>query len=99
VFFGDSLPAPEAERWGLVNRVVPDDQLRTTAAEWAERLAAGATRAIVESKRLLHDGVRRTFAEALDAEAEAQGAVSQTGDFVEGVVAFLEKRTPRFTGR
>jgi 2-(1,2-epoxy-1,2-dihydrophenyl)acetyl-CoA isomerase len=99
VFFADPLSSPDAERIGLVNRVAPDAELRPLAAAWAERLASSATRAIAESKRLLHESFDRTHAEALDAEAEAQGRVSQTDDFIEGVVSFMQKRDPEFKGR
>ncbi len=98
IYFADALSAADAERIGLVNRVVPDRELRPLAAAWADRLARSPTRAIVESKRLLHRSFERTHAEALDAEAEAQGAVSQTDDFVEGIVSFMQKRDPEFTG-
>jgi 2-(1,2-epoxy-1,2-dihydrophenyl)acetyl-CoA isomerase len=99
VFLAESLSAMKAERFGLVNRVVPDPELRPLASAWAERLAASATRALAESKRLLNDSFGRTHAEALDAEAEAQGRVSQTDDFVEGVASFMQKRDPEFKGR
>ncbi|MDQ3945186.1 MAG: enoyl-CoA hydratase-related protein, partial [Actinomycetota bacterium] len=99
VFFAESFPAAEAERIGLVNRVVPDAELEPLARAWAERLAQAPTRALVECKRLLNQSFGRTFQEALDAEAEAQGAVSQTDDFVEGVMSFMQKRPPEFKGR
>jgi 2-(1,2-epoxy-1,2-dihydrophenyl)acetyl-CoA isomerase len=98
VFFADPLSAPDAERIGLVNRVVPDAELRPLAAAWAGRLATSATQAITESKRLLHDSFQRTYQEAMDAEADAQGRVSQTDDFVEGVISFMQKRDPEFKG-
>ena len=99
IYFADSLGAADAEKIGLVNRVVPDAELRPLAAAWAERLASSATRAIVESKRLLHESFGRTQQEAMDAEAEAQGRVSQTDDFIEGVLSFMQKRDPEFKGR
>jgi 2-(1,2-epoxy-1,2-dihydrophenyl)acetyl-CoA isomerase len=99
VFFADPVAAADAERIGLVNRVVPDAELRPLASAWAERLASSATRAIAESKRLLHDSFERTQQEAMDAEAEAQGLVSQTDDFIEGVLSFMQKRDPEFKGR
>jgi len=98
VFFGDDLPAPEAERLGLVNRVVPLDQLTTAAAELAGRLAAGPTKAIGMAKWLLNrslDSDRRT---ALDEEAWAQEMVVGTADAAEGLRAFAERRDPRFRG-
>ena len=98
VFFGDDLPAPEAERLGLVNRVVPLDQLTTAAAELAGRLAAGPTKAIGMAKWLLNrslDSDRRT---AFDEEAWAQEMVVGTADAAEGLRAFAERRDPRFRG-
>jgi 2-(1,2-epoxy-1,2-dihydrophenyl)acetyl-CoA isomerase len=99
VFFADALPAPEAERIGLINKVVPDDELAATTAEWATRLATGATRAIGASKMLLNRGVTLDLAAFLDEEASAQALVSQTEDFTEGVRAFMEKRAPGLEGR
>jgi 2-(1,2-epoxy-1,2-dihydrophenyl)acetyl-CoA isomerase len=99
VFFAEAISAADAERIGLVNRVVPDAELEPLARAWAERLAQAPTRALVECKRLLNQSFGRTFQEALDAEATAQGAVSQTEDFLEGVLSFMEKRPPEFKGR
>lgn len=99
VFFGDTLKAPEAERMGLVNRVVPDDDLMRVAEDWAGRLATSATRALGASKSLLNKAFESDLETGLDDEAKAQAHVSETADFAEGVRAFLEKRDPEFRGR
>jgi len=99
VFFGDSLSAPEAERIGLVNKVVPDAELAAVTSEWAGRLAAGATRAVGLSKRLLNRAFETDLAGALNEEADAQALNSTNEDFREGVRAFAEKRAPDFKGR
>jgi 2-(1,2-epoxy-1,2-dihydrophenyl)acetyl-CoA isomerase len=98
VFFGDDLPAEEAHRIGLVNRVVPADQLQATAREWAERLATGPTFAIGMSKRLLNRSLDVDMETAFDDEAMAQSLVTQSEDTKEGMLSFMEKRAPKFTG-
>jgi len=99
VFFGDDLAPDEAQRLGLVTRVVTPDQLEATAREWAERLAAGPTFAIGMSKRLLNRSLESSFETALEEEALAQMLVTQSDDTREGMQAFMERRTPQFTGR
>jgi 2-(1,2-epoxy-1,2-dihydrophenyl)acetyl-CoA isomerase len=99
VFFGDNLAPDEALRLGLVNRVVPGDQLLTAAREWAERLATGPTFAIGMSKRLLNRSLDVDMETALDDEAMAQSLVTQSADTKEGMLSFMEKRPPKFTGR
>jgi 2-(1,2-epoxy-1,2-dihydrophenyl)acetyl-CoA isomerase len=99
VFFGDDLPAREAERLGLVNKVVPGSDLAATARAWAERLAQGPTFAIGLSKRLLNRSLDGDLETSLEAEAFAQSLVAQTEDMAEGMKAFMEKREPRFRGR
>lgn len=99
MFFGDSLPAGDAERMGLVNRVVPVDELENTAREWADRLASGPTRALALTKRLVNDSLESGRASAFTAEAQAQEVNMTTQDAREGVASFVEKRAPRYLGR
>jgi len=99
VFFGDDLPAEEAQRLGLVSKVVPVDQLQATAREWAERLAKGPTFAIGMSKRLLNRSLESSFETALEEEATSQMLVTQSEDTKEGMLAFMERRQPQFKGR
>ncbi|WP_431980143.1 enoyl-CoA hydratase/isomerase family protein [Streptomyces qinglanensis] len=99
MFFGDALPAAEAERLGLVNRVVPAAALEQTAREWAERLAAGPTRALALTKRLVDAAQHADRSAAFSAEAWAQEINMTTRDAREGVAAFVERRDPAFEGR
>jgi 2-(1,2-epoxy-1,2-dihydrophenyl)acetyl-CoA isomerase len=99
VFFGDDMSAAEAERWGLVSKVVAAEQLGATAREWAERLAQGPTFAIGMSKRLLNRSLESSFETALEEEAMAQMLVTQSEDTREGMMAFAERRQPQFKGR
>ena len=98
IFFGDDLPAAEAERIGLVNRCVPADQLAATATEWAQRLAVGPTKSIALSKWLLNRSPDSNRQAAFDDEAWAQELASRTDDFQEGVQAFIERRDVQFKG-
>jgi 2-(1,2-epoxy-1,2-dihydrophenyl)acetyl-CoA isomerase len=98
VFLADVIDATEAERIGLVNRVVAHDQLETTVKEIATRLANMAPLALASSKRLLDQAFGVSMAEALDAENTAQALMSTTSDTREAILAFLERREPRFTG-
>ena len=99
VFFGDDLPAEEAMRIGLVNKVVPGDQLAAAAREWATRLAQGPTFALGMSKRLLNRSLEVDLETSLEDEAFAVSLVTQSEDTKEGMKAFVERRTPVFTGR
>ncbi|MGW9046400.1 enoyl-CoA hydratase/isomerase family protein [Streptomyces lydicus] len=99
MFFGDAVPAAEAERLGLVNRVVPDDALTTTAREWAERLAAGPTRALTLTKQLVNASLESDRATAFAAEATAQEINMTTADAREGVASFVARRDPTYRGR
>ncbi|MEV0528453.1 enoyl-CoA hydratase-related protein [Streptomyces sp. NPDC050439] len=99
MFFGDSVPAADAERLGLVNRVVPADELEKTARTWAERLATGPTRAIAMTKQLVNASLESDRATAFAAEATAQEINMTTRDANEGVTSFVERRTPSYEGR
>jgi 2-(1,2-epoxy-1,2-dihydrophenyl)acetyl-CoA isomerase len=96
---GDRIDAAEALRIGLVSNVVPADRCLGDAQELAARLAAMPTRAIGMTKRLLANAADVTLPEAMELEARYQDAAGRTDDHIEGVLAFAEKREPRFTGR
>ncbi|WP_406508131.1 enoyl-CoA hydratase/isomerase family protein [Streptomyces sp. NBC_00212] len=98
MFFGDALRAADAERMGLVNRVVADAELAAIAKEWAERLAAGPTRALALTKHLVNASLDADRTSALAAEAWAQEINMTTRDANEGVASFVERRTPKYRG-
>ena len=97
-FFGDDLRAEEAERLGIVNKVVPADDLEATLTEWSTRLAAGPTRAIATTKWLINRAVDQDRHTAFGEEAMAQEHVMHTHDMGEGVSAFVERRDAEFKG-
>jgi 2-(1,2-epoxy-1,2-dihydrophenyl)acetyl-CoA isomerase len=95
---GRRVDAAEALAWGLVNEVVPADELQRRGQEVAELFAAMPTRAVWHTKRLLDVAENATFEQQLELEAQTQSELTKTPDFTEGVAAFLEKRDPQFTG-
>src|SRR5258708_3552602 len=95
---GESLSAGEAFSLGLVNRVVPVDQLDLTVNALAARLAGGPSIAIAKIKAALNQPELEVLYKALDSEAVNQSDCFRSNDFKEGVHAFIEKRKPQFRG-
>ncbi|MDI3328970.1 MAG: enoyl-CoA hydratase [Alicyclobacillaceae bacterium] len=99
MFTGDPISAEEALRIGLVNRVVPDDQVMEAAKDLAKTIASRTLVSLSRIKRLVDQGLERPLKEALEYEADLFDEVFQTEDVKEGVQAFLEKRAPKFKHR
>jgi 2-(1,2-epoxy-1,2-dihydrophenyl)acetyl-CoA isomerase len=93
---GERFGADDALRIGLVNRVAEAGKLDATVEAWARSIAEGPKLALRNVKRLLRDSADHTLAQQLAAEARSFGACAVTGDFAEGIEAFLGKRAPRF---
>lgn len=98
VFFGDDLAAADAERIGLVNKVVPGAELTVTATEWAARLASGPTRTIGFAKRLLNRSLDTDRATMFEEESVYVELVTATEDSTEGMTSFVERRPTEFKG-
>lgn len=95
----EKVMADQALEWGMVNDVVPADQLLETAQAWAQKLAQGPTRAFGLTKRAMNRSLTLTLEEALAYEARVQEIAGRTSDNKEGVQAFLEKRPAVFQGK
>lgn len=98
LFLGDTLSAADAQELGLVNRVVPDDEVAGEAAALAARLASGPTRSLALSKWLCNRSLDVDRTTALNDEAWAQEMNMTTHDANEGVRAFVERRDPEYLG-
>ena len=97
-FYGDDVPAAEAERIGIANKVVPRAELDKTLNEWAGRLAKAPTRAIAFTKWLTNRSLETDRAGSFWDEAYAQELLSRTEDAKEGMESFMERRSPEFKG-
>ncbi|MEW6466331.1 MAG: enoyl-CoA hydratase-related protein [Pseudomonadota bacterium] len=93
---GDKLGAAQAKEWGMIWDVAEDPLAAALAL--AERLATLPTKALVATRALLREAGTRTLDAQLDAERDVQSALGRTHDYIEGVMAFREKRTPNFKG-
>jgi 2-(1,2-epoxy-1,2-dihydrophenyl)acetyl-CoA isomerase len=93
------LSAHQAQEWGLINRVVADDQVLAAALDLARQLAQGPTRSLGEAKRLLLSGATESLESQMERESRAIAALVASADGQEGIAAFLGKRTPEFTGK
>ena len=96
---GERIPARQALEWGLINRVTTDDAFHAEVDGLAQRLAGGPTRAYAGAKRQLNEWLFERMDAQLELEASIQQEAAASGDFAEGVAAFLQKRPPAFEGR
>lgn len=95
---GERLTAADAAAWGLIWRCVEDEELTAAVGDLAFRLAASPTRALARIKEAVYGSSSRDLDAQLDVERDLQRELGRSTDFAEGVRAFTEKRTPRFSG-
>ncbi len=99
IFTADMIDAAEAEKLGLINKVVSSDALDDEALSLAQRMASGPTKALGLSKMAIHRSLDNDLATSLELETWGQALCIQTQDVVEGWMAFAEKRDPNFQGK
>jgi 2-(1,2-epoxy-1,2-dihydrophenyl)acetyl-CoA isomerase len=98
MMLGDKVSADEAERLGMVYKVIADDQFETTIAQLAAQVASMPTKGLALTKAALNASFNNTLDEQLECEERLQIEAGQTHDYNEGVAAFLQKRKPDFKG-
>lgn len=96
---GDKVSAEEAEEMTMIYKAVNDEDFDETVMTFAEKLSKMPTRALGLTKKAVNSSYNNTMEEQLDLEENLQNEASKTNDFDEGVQAFLEKRTAKFTGK
>lgn len=96
---GEKLSAEQAAQWGLIWRCVEDGEFKNAIDSLARQLADAPTRGLAGSKQAIYESWERSLAQQLEEERDLQRELGRSHDYAEGVAAFLEKRSPKFTGR
>jgi 2-(1,2-epoxy-1,2-dihydrophenyl)acetyl-CoA isomerase len=99
MLLAEKLPAEKAESWGMIYKVVDAAEVLGEATKLAERLAAGPTLAYAATREAVYRGATSDYSAALRHESDTQKVIGKTADVVEGISAFIQKRTPNFQGR
>lgn len=95
---GEKLPARQAAEWGLIWKAVPDTELAAESEQIVQRLAQGPTRGLGLIRQALNQSADNSLETQLGLERDSQRIAGRTGDFMEGVMAFIQKRAAKFTG-